>query len=337
MPLWRSAARPGHEGSTTTNVLTEEQFNSLPEIVYKGAPAGSDYDPDEEGDPPTGAETSTNSDAELGSDVDENHVSADSSVHDVDVEAGAGAVSSAVAVGNNLESDANKEAALEEAEIFVPSDANNRESSENDIQVQKDDINITSGEAEVHMPTDAVAGESDESEIIVPSEPVSTTVSDGNIRHNTDQDDVNESKEGELLQRNTESHQSEEPVEDDIALPADQNTTSVEEKDRTGVVAQNEGLAPVNADAPSEEACERETISTSCAICIDEFVNGEKLTLLPKCKHAFHPECIKEWLMERQGCCPLCKVDVLEADPEESPGELDLEAPAEQRFMISSM
>ena len=30
-----------------------------------------------------------------------------------------------------------------------------------------------------------------------------------------------------------------------------------------------------------------------------------------RCKHAFHKSCIRPWLMERQGCCPLCKTNVL--------------------------
>jgi len=31
---------------------------------------------------------------------------------------------------------------------------------------------------------------------------------------------------------------------------------------------------------------------------------------MPKCRHAFHTECILPWLTERQGCCPLCKIPV---------------------------
>jgi hypothetical protein len=53
------------------------------------------------------------------------------------------------------------------------------------------------------------------------------------------------------------------------------------------------------------------TTCTMCSICIDEFEAGERLTLLPRCQHAFHRDCIMPWLMERQGCCPLCKNHVL--------------------------
>jgi len=69
------------------------------------------------------------------------------------------------------------------------------------------------------------------------------------------------------------------------------------------------------------------TTCTTCSICIDEFEVGERLTLLPKCQHAFHRDCIRPWLMERQGCCPLCKKNVLQAvectDPEGSVEESD--------------
>jgi hypothetical protein len=56
---------------------------------------------------------------------------------------------------------------------------------------------------------------------------------------------------------------------------------------------------------------------TDCSICIDEFENGERIRLLPRCGHAFHTDCILPWLCERQGCCPLCKMAVLGNDEEE--------------------
>ena len=54
------------------------------------------------------------------------------------------------------------------------------------------------------------------------------------------------------------------------------------------------------------------TTCTTCSICIDEFEVGEKIRLLPLCGHGFHTECILPWLRERQGCCPLCKMEVIE-------------------------
>lgn len=54
------------------------------------------------------------------------------------------------------------------------------------------------------------------------------------------------------------------------------------------------------------------TTCTTCSICIDEFEEGETIRLLPRCGHAFHTDCILPWLQDRQGCCPLCKKDVLD-------------------------
>ncbi|MFS7911833.1 putative transcription factor C2H2 family [Helianthus anomalus] len=46
-----------------------------------------------------------------------------------------------------------------------------------------------------------------------------------------------------------------------------------------------------------------------CVICQVEFENKETLGVL-RCKHQYHPECIKGWLI-RQNVCPLCKAQGL--------------------------
>jgi len=53
---------------------------------------------------------------------------------------------------------------------------------------------------------------------------------------------------------------------------------------------------------------------TSCSICIDEFVQGESLILLPHCGHFFHPQCISPWLKEKKATCPICQAKVLQQD-----------------------
>lgn len=73
-----------------------------------------------------------------------------------------------------------------------------------------------------------------------------------------------------------------------------------------------ESPLPSPVDLSPEEADGLTTTCTMCSICIDDFEAGEELVLLPRCKHAFHKECIHPWLLERQGCCPLCKVKVLD-------------------------
>jgi hypothetical protein len=71
------------------------------------------------------------------------------------------------------------------------------------------------------------------------------------------------------------------------------------------------------------------TTCTTCSICIDEFEEGERIRLLPRCGHAFHTDCIWPWLTERQGCCPLCKTSVTEKEEEKEEQKNRTESPAE--------
>ncbi|GAX24384.1 hypothetical protein FisN_4Lh505 [Fistulifera solaris] len=71
------------------------------------------------------------------------------------------------------------------------------------------------------------------------------------------------------------------------------------------------GADSVQNESPLPVISTLKTICTECSICIDDFEVGERLTLLPRCRHAFHNDCIRPWLLERQGCCPLCKMSVL--------------------------
>ncbi|KAF6140321.1 hypothetical protein GIB67_031077 [Kingdonia uniflora] len=50
-----------------------------------------------------------------------------------------------------------------------------------------------------------------------------------------------------------------------------------------------------------------------CAVCLNRFELSEVLRLLPKCKHAFHVECVDTWL-DAHSTCPLCRFRV---DPED--------------------
>lgn len=50
-----------------------------------------------------------------------------------------------------------------------------------------------------------------------------------------------------------------------------------------------------------------------CAVCLNRFEPVDVLRLLPKCKHAFHVECVDTWL-DAHSTCPLCRFRV---DPED--------------------
>lgn len=47
---------------------------------------------------------------------------------------------------------------------------------------------------------------------------------------------------------------------------------------------------------------------TECSVCLNEFQENESLRLLPKCCHAFHPNCIDTWLKSHSNC-PLCRAN----------------------------
>ncbi|KAF6990669.1 hypothetical protein CFC21_007839 [Triticum aestivum] len=57
-----------------------------------------------------------------------------------------------------------------------------------------------------------------------------------------------------------------------------------------------------------------EDIDDVCAICLGEFVDGEKVRVLPQCGHGFHVRCVDAWLVSHSSC-PTCRQPVIEGSP----------------------
>ncbi|RWW74116.1 hypothetical protein BHE74_00017959 [Ensete ventricosum] len=55
-----------------------------------------------------------------------------------------------------------------------------------------------------------------------------------------------------------------------------------------------------------------------CAVCLSEFEDDDALRLLPRCNHAFHPDCIDTWLTSHV-TCPVCRSNLAEAADTEPP------------------
>ncbi|EHA8587616.1 RING-H2 finger protein ATL2 [Cocos nucifera] len=85
----------------------------------------------------------------------------------------------------------------------------------------------------------------------------------------------------------------------------------------------NQGLAPdileslpvlvfSGATAAGGEVDGEEVVE--CAVCLNEFEEGEKVRSLPLCAHRFHIECIDMWF-HSHAACPLCRAAVKAASP----------------------
>lgn len=58
-------------------------------------------------------------------------------------------------------------------------------------------------------------------------------------------------------------------------------------------------------------AAEVDILATDCPICLGEFVDGDKVRVLPKCRHGFHVKCIDTWLLSHSSC-PTCRQSLLD-------------------------
>mmetsp|Transcript_22960 Transcript_22960/g.74809 ORF Transcript_22960/g.74809 Transcript_22960/m.74809 type:complete len:218 (+) Transcript_22960:13-666(+) len=73
-----------------------------------------------------------------------------------------------------------------------------------------------------------------------------------------------------------------------------------------GLSAEQIERLPREAFVPDQDKAEEE----QCTVCRVEFDAGEMLTVLPKCGHRYHSDCLAQWLKQSK-LCAICKQDVL--------------------------
>ena len=65
---------------------------------------------------------------------------------------------------------------------------------------------------------------------------------------------------------------------------------------------------------PSDEYINvKDNDNKSCCICLVDFEDNSKISILPKCNHIFHTECIIEWGKYKTSC-PVCRNTCIEKE-----------------------
>ncbi|KAH7927806.1 hypothetical protein BV22DRAFT_1193366 [Leucogyrophana mollusca] len=92
-------------------------------------------------------------------------------------------------------------------------------------------------------------------------------------------------------------------------LPTHPSTSTNEADLESGVPEQSESHPSTSHEAEPGVAVPWCETQVECAICLSEFVKGDRVRELP-CHHIFHLDEVDAWLINRKKLCPVCKADV---------------------------
>ncbi|KAG0317733.1 hypothetical protein BGZ99_006119 [Dissophora globulifera] len=84
---------------------------------------------------------------------------------------------------------------------------------------------------------------------------------------------------------------------------------------------------------PTASPLPHELVNDTCAICIEDFVDGDQIRKLP-CYHEFHCECIDPWLTRKSSTCPLCKYECIRPTPEQAREGGEASTPEQPRIAV---
>jgi hypothetical protein len=81
------------------------------------------------------------------------------------------------------------------------------------------------------------------------------------------------------------------------------NSDPEHQKQRSASVAQPDSTGEQDVEGPARES------DDTCAICLEKYADGDRLRVMPPCRHRFHIGCSDEWL-RRSNQCPVCRADL---------------------------
>ncbi|KAF8527346.1 hypothetical protein JB92DRAFT_2698718 [Gautieria morchelliformis] len=73
--------------------------------------------------------------------------------------------------------------------------------------------------------------------------------------------------------------------------------------------SRDDAVSESRGDGTAQAARKWYETQVECAICLEDFIKGDKVRVLP-CRHIFHMDEIDDWLIRRKKLCPICKHDV---------------------------